>query len=166
MCHIMKMTFRHKPQGDNVADWHKVCVRGCETECVCAHYDFLQLVFENSNTSLCSSGWQISHAWVSAGHNMSRHVQSCRRLMTPHTVTTHTLTHNSLSWLIPLSHNLTTSTTCSSTKWNAPQLIHRFTSTNWKTSDKVKRSAGTITTVTAAALYLDSVYILSTHQAT
>ena len=35
-----------------------------------------------------------------------------------------------------------------------------------QTSDKVKRSAGSITIVTAAVLYLDSVYALSTHQDT
>ena len=80
------------PPRDDRADWREVCLRECENECVCAHYDFLQPAFENGNTSLCSSGSQISRAWVSAGHNMRARTQSCGRLMTPHTVTTHTLT--------------------------------------------------------------------------
>lgn len=106
MCHAIKITF-DKPPRDNRADWREVCLRECENECVCAHYDFLQPAFENSNTSLCSSGSQISRAWVSAGHNMRAHTQSCGSLMTPHTVTTHTLTQIPQNWTISLNCSLT-----------------------------------------------------------
>lgn len=80
---------------------------------------------KKSDTSFCSSGWQISCAWVSSGHNLRAH-----------TITELWKTNDTAHWhKSPKPWIILLQTNCRSSKGKSPQLSNQFTSTSCAIKD-------------------------------